>query len=100
MESNQEMQVKREVRDVCMPMGLVYKALVKAGQLKSGQEKEEKMNRENHGSFYPRVSRIPHDSTRDDEQRRDGGTKCERFVKKSSQTLDYLLSKGRSASDK
>ena len=31
VESSQEMQVKRDVRDVCMPMGLVYEALVKAG---------------------------------------------------------------------
>ena len=40
VESNQEMQVKRDIRDVCMPMGLVYEALVKAGRLKGGQEKE------------------------------------------------------------
>ena len=47
MESSQEMQVKRDVRDVCMPMGLIYEALVKAGWLKSGQGKEEEeMNRE------------------------------------------------------
>ena len=31
MESSQEMQVKRDVRDVSMPMGLVYEALVKTG---------------------------------------------------------------------
>ena len=30
VKSSQEMQVKRDVRDVCMPMRLVYKALVKA----------------------------------------------------------------------
>ena len=42
------MQVKREVRDVCMPMGFVYKALAKAVRLKGGQEKEEEMNREKH----------------------------------------------------
>ena len=41
VESSQEMHVKRDVRDVCMPMGLVYKALVKADRLKDGQEKEE-----------------------------------------------------------
>ena len=46
VESDQEMQVKRDVGDICMPMVLVYKALVKAGRLKSGQEKKEKeMNR-------------------------------------------------------
>ena len=33
VESSQEMQVKSDVRDVCMPMGLVYKALVKASRL-------------------------------------------------------------------
>ena len=42
VESSREMQVKREVRDVYMPMGLVYKALVKAGRLKGGQEKKRK----------------------------------------------------------
>ena len=41
------MQVKRDVKDVCMPMGLVYEALVKAGRLKGGQGKEEEeMNQE------------------------------------------------------
>ena len=42
VESSQEMRVKRDVRDVCMPMDLVYEALVKAGRLKGGQGKEEK----------------------------------------------------------
>ena len=36
------MQVKRDIRDVCMPMDLVYEALVKAGRLKGGQGKEKK----------------------------------------------------------
>ena len=40
VESSQEMQVKREVRDVCMPMGLVYDALVKTGQLEGRQGKK------------------------------------------------------------
>ena len=31
VESSQEMQLKKDVRDVCIPMGLVYKALFKAG---------------------------------------------------------------------
>ena len=52
VESSQEIQVKREVRDVCMPMELVYKALVKAGRVKGGQEKEEEMNREKHFCQY------------------------------------------------
>ena len=34
VENSQEMQVKKDVRDVCMPMGLVYEALVKVGRLK------------------------------------------------------------------
>ena len=47
VESSQEMQVKKDVKDVCMPIGLVYEALVKADQLKSGRGEEEKeMNRE------------------------------------------------------
>ena len=61
--------------------------------------------REDHGSFYPRVPRIPQVSTRDDERGRDGvlwengGTKCERFAKKSSKTSNHFLLRGRSASD-
>ena len=47
VESNQEMRVKRDVRDVCMLMGLVYEALVMVSRLKNRQGKEEKeMNRE------------------------------------------------------
>ena len=33
VESNQKMQVKGDVRDVYLPIGLVYKALVKVGRL-------------------------------------------------------------------
>ena len=36
VESSQKMQVKRNVGDVCMRMGLVYEALVKANRLKGG----------------------------------------------------------------
>ena len=43
IESSQEMQVKKDVRDVCMPVGLVYEALVKVGQLEGRQGKEEKI---------------------------------------------------------
>ena len=43
VESSLEMQVKRDVRDVYMSMGLVYEALVKAGRLKGRQGKEEKI---------------------------------------------------------
>ena len=35
--------MKRNVGDVCMPMGLVYEALVKAGRLESRQRKEKKI---------------------------------------------------------
>ena len=41
VENSQVMQVKRDVGDICMPMVLVYEALVKMGRLKSGQGKEE-----------------------------------------------------------
>ena len=51
VESSQEMQVKKDVRDVCMPMGLVYEALVKVSRLKSKQGKEE-MNREEYFCQY------------------------------------------------
>ena len=43
MESSQDLQVKRDVKDVCMPMRLVYEALVKAGRLKDGQGKKEEL---------------------------------------------------------
>ena len=47
VESNQDLQVKRDVTDVCMPMRLVYEVLVKAGRLKDGQGKqEEEMDQE------------------------------------------------------
>ena len=42
VESDQEMQVKRNVKDVCMPMKLVYEVLVKADRLEGYQKKEEK----------------------------------------------------------
>ena len=42
MESDQEMQVKRNVKNVCMPKKLVHKVLIKAGKLESCQRKEEK----------------------------------------------------------
>ena len=43
VKSSQELQVKRDVRDVRMPIGLVYEALVKAGWLERRQGKEEKI---------------------------------------------------------
>ena len=41
VKDNQDLQVKRDVRDVRMPMRLVHEALVKAGRLKGIQGKEE-----------------------------------------------------------
>ena len=43
VKNNQDLQVKRDVKDVCMPMRLVYGALIKASHLKDvqGKEKEE-----------------------------------------------------------
>ena len=41
------MQVERDVRAVCMPMGIVHEVLLKAGMLNEKQEKkEETKNRE------------------------------------------------------
>ena len=42
VENDQEMQVKRNVKDVRMSMKLVYEVLVKAGRLDGCQRKEEK----------------------------------------------------------
>ena len=41
IESDQEMQVKKNVKDVRMPMKLVHEVLVKAGRLEGCQRKEE-----------------------------------------------------------
>ena len=41
VKSSQDLQVKRDVKDVCMPIRLVYEGLVKAGRLKDRQGKEE-----------------------------------------------------------
>ena len=41
VESSKEMQVKRSVKDVRMPMKLVYEVLRKAGRLEGCQRKEE-----------------------------------------------------------
>ena len=42
VESSEEIQVKRSVKDVCMPMKLVHEVLVKAGRLEGHQGKKEK----------------------------------------------------------
>ena len=41
VESDPKMQVKRNVKDVRMPMKLVHEVLVKTGRLKGCQRKEE-----------------------------------------------------------
>ena len=41
VENSQDLQVKKDVKDVRMPMRLVYEALVRAGRLKGKQEKKE-----------------------------------------------------------
>ena len=47
VEDSQDLQVKRDVKDVRMSMRLVYKALVKVGRLKGKQgKKEEEMDQE------------------------------------------------------
>ena len=47
VEDNQDLQIKRDVKDVCMPMRLIYEALVKTRRLKGRQGKEnEEMNQE------------------------------------------------------
>ena len=43
VESSQRMQVKRDIKDVCMPMRLIYKALVKTSWLESRQGKEKEI---------------------------------------------------------
>ena len=41
VEDSQDLQVKRDVKDIRMPIRLVYEALVKANRLKDRQGKEE-----------------------------------------------------------
>ena len=55
VEDSQDLQVKRDVKDVRMPMRLVYEALIKTGRLKDVQgKKEEEINREKHFCQYHR----------------------------------------------
>ena len=47
VKNNQDLQVKKDVKDVRMPMRLVHEALVKTGRLKDRQgKKEEEMDQE------------------------------------------------------
>ena len=69
VENSQEMQVKRDVRDVCMPMRMVYEALVEMGWLEKNTRKRKRDKRskkmflsvpqEHYRSLYLRTSRIP-----------------------------------------
>ena len=77
IENDEEIQVKRNVKDVRMPMKLVHEVLVKAGRLEGCQRKEEEAKDkkkillsvpwEYYGSRYPRVPRLSRVNTRDDE---------------------------------
>ena len=51
VENSEEMQVKRSVKDVCMPMKLVHEVLVKAGRLE-GCQREEEEARDQRKCFY------------------------------------------------
>ena len=51
VESNQEMQVKRNVKDVRMPMKLVHEVLGKAGKL-AGYPRKEEEAKEQEKCFY------------------------------------------------
>ena len=46
VESSQEMRVKKNLRDVRMPMKLVHEVLVKTGRLEGCQRKEEAKDQE------------------------------------------------------
>ena len=50
IESSEEMQVKRSVRDVCMPMKLVHEVLVKIGRLEGHQRKKKRWKIKNNAS--------------------------------------------------
>ena len=47
VEISQEMQVKKDIRDICIPMGLLYEALVTVGWLEVRQGKEEEIKDQN-----------------------------------------------------
>ena len=42
MESNEEMYVKRNIKTICIPMEMIYEALVKVELIKSKQEKRKR----------------------------------------------------------
>ena len=51
VENSQKMQVKRNVRDVHMPMKLVHEVLAKAGRLE-GYQRKEKETKDQEKCFY------------------------------------------------
>ena len=51
IKSNQELQVKRDVGVVCMPIEIVHKALFKVGILNGKQEKEKEIE-DWEGQYY------------------------------------------------
>ena len=51
MENSQQMQVKRNVRDVHIPMKLVHEVLAKVGRLE-GRQKKEKKTKDQEKCFY------------------------------------------------
>ena len=73
IESSEEMQVKRSVKDAYMSMKLVHEVLVQASRLEGHQGKEEETKDQEqcfcqyHGSFHPRVFRLPRVDTGNDE---------------------------------
>ena len=40
VDSDPELQIEKDVKAVCMPMGTIYEALLKAGMLEEEQEKK------------------------------------------------------------
>ena len=55
IERNEEIQIKRSIKDVCMPMSLVHEVLVKAGRLGGCLKKEDEVkDQEKHFCQYHR----------------------------------------------
>ena len=51
MESDPELLIKKDIRDVCMPMEIVHEALLKTGMLGKEQEKK-KGKKDREGQYY------------------------------------------------
>ena len=43
MDNGLEMQIEKDVRAICMPMGIMHEALLKAGMLNGEREKKEEI---------------------------------------------------------